>query len=180
MKSTSTRDNKENVMNNQQLRQYFSELRGGNNNAFAAIYNDMKTPVYTVIYRTVGSHETAEDIMQELFLKLFSNPPGNNVKNLRAYIFRSAYNMSVDWLRRAPLTESISDNISDEGSESDLIIKLDIQSALQKLTEQERTSVVLRLNAGLTLIETSRIMNKSTATVHRIYTRALKKLREML
>ena len=77
-------------MNNNQLQSCFARLRRGDAEAFAAIYEDMKTPVYTVIYRAVGSHEAAEDIMQELFLRLFRTPPDIGVSNLRAYIFRAA------------------------------------------------------------------------------------------
>lgn len=167
-------------MNNKQLQQLFADLRGGDAEAFAAIYEDMKTPVYTVIYRTVGSHEAAEDIMQELFLRLFRTPPDSGVSNLRAYIFRAAHNMAVDHLRRgvsAPLDEAAP---CPEADIDRLDRRLDIEAALRRLTAEQRQVVTLRINADLTLRETADIMGKSMAHVHRTYHTALRTLRQLL
>lgn len=167
-------------MNNKQLQYCFARLHHGDTEAFAEIYENMKTPVYTVIYRAVGSHEAAEDIMQELFLRLFRSPPGDEVQNPRAYIFRAAHNMAVDHLRRqvstpldeaAPCPESIGDSLDRH---------LDIEAALRRLTEEQRQVVTLRINADLTLRQTADIMGKSMAHVHRTYHTALRTLQQLL
>ncbi|MBQ9079540.1 MAG: sigma-70 family RNA polymerase sigma factor [Clostridia bacterium] len=169
-------------MDNRQLQDLFAAVRGGDTEAFAAIYGDMKTPVYTVIYRIVGSHETAEDIMQELFLRLFRCPPESDVKNPRAYIFRAAHNMAIDHLRRdrtLPLDDAPPSAHSAKVT-SALDARLDIETALRRLSDEERRVVILRLNADLTLRETADIMGRSIASVHRTYTRALKALKQQL
>ena len=169
-------------MDNNQLQEYFSRVRRGDTEAFAAIYTDLKTPVYTVIYRIVGSHECAEDIMQELFLRLFRQPPHQSVKNLRAYIFQAAHNMAIDRLRRdrhISLDElPPGDSVPSETYALDT--QLDIDAALRRLTDEERRVVILHINAALTLHETARIMGKSVASVHRTYNRALKALKQLL
>ena len=169
-------------MDNSHLQEYFARVRRGDTEAYAAIYTDLKTPVYTVIYRIVGCHESAEDIMQELFLRLFRQPPDKSVKNLRAYIFRAAHNMALDHMRRnRPL--SLDDALADSSEsvcESELDTGLDIDAALRRLTGEERRVVILRINAALTLHETAQIMGKSVASVHRTYNRALKKLKQLL
>ena len=167
-------------MDNSHLQEYFARVRHGDTEAYAAIYTDLKTPVYTVIYRIVGCHESAEDIMQELFLRLFRQPPDKSVKNLRAYIFRAAHNMALDHLRRnRPLSLDDADS-SESVCESELDTELDIDAALRRLTDEERRVVILRINAALTLHETAQIMGKSAASVHRTYNRALKKLKQLL
>lgn len=167
-------------MDNLLLNNLFAALRRGDTEAFAEIYEDMKTPVYTVIYRAVGSHEAAEDIMQELFLRLFRSPPGDEVQNLRAYIFRAAHNMAVDHLRRrvsAPLDEAAP---CPESADNGIDCRLDIEAALRRLTAEQRQVVTLRINADLTLRQTAAIMGKSMAHVHRTYHTALRTLRQLL
>ena len=169
-------------MDNIKLQEYFCMVRRGDTEAFAAIYTDLKTPVYTVIYRIVGCHESAEDIMQELFLRLFRQPPDQSVKNLRAYIFRAAHNMALDHMRRnrhLPLDDALADS-AEAVCENELDTGLDIDAALRRLTDEERRVITLRLNAALMLAETARIMGKSVASVHRTYNRALKALKQLL
>ena len=169
-------------MDNDQLQEFFACVRRGDTEAFAAIYTDLKTPVYTVIYRIVGSRESAEDIMQELFLRLFRQPPDKSIKNLRAYIFQAAHNMALDHLRRKrPLFLDDALSRSEESvCDSELDTGLDIDAALRRLTDEERRVVILRINAALTLHETAQIMGKSVASVHRTYNRALKALKQLL
>lgn len=169
-------------MDNARLQEYLGMVRRGDTEAFAAIYTDLKTPVYTVIYRIVGCHESAEDIMQELFLRLFRQPPDQSVKNVRAYIFRAAHNMALDRLRRdrhVSLDELTEDSIAPTEAH-ELDTRLDIDAALRRLTDEQRRVITLRLNAALTLAETARIMGKSVASVHRTYNRALKALKQLL
>ena len=167
-------------MNNTQLRHYFALLRCGDTEAFAAIYSDMKTPVYTIIYRSVGSHEAAEDIMQELFLRLFRSPPGDEIQNPRAYIFRAAHNMSVDYLRKQPPAPLEDIPPCTDADNHAINRHLDIEMALGRLSEEQRQVVSLRVNADLTLRQTALIMGKSMAHVHRTYHQALRTLRQLL
>ena len=169
-------------MDNERLQEYFGMVRRGDTEAFAAIYTDLKTPVYTVIYRIVGYRESAEDVMQELFLCLFRQPPDPSVKNMRAYIFRAAHNMALDRLRRdrhVSLDGLAEDSIAPTEAR-ELDTRLDIDAAMRRLTDEERRVITLRINAELTLAETAKIMGKSVASVHRTYNRALDALKQLL
>ena len=57
-----------------------NEVRHGNKDAFGKLYQDIKVPVYTIIWRIVRNTSVAEEIMQELFLKIYVSPPDE--KNL--------------------------------------------------------------------------------------------------
>lgn len=69
------------VTNNEQLRAYFEKVRSGDKKAFEEIYNDMKTPVFTIIWRIVQQIELSEDLMHDLFVKLYQSPPDPSVEN---------------------------------------------------------------------------------------------------
>ena len=81
----------------------------GDRGAFCAVYEQMKTPVFTVAYRITQSHELAEDITQDVFLKLLSLPYDTSVKKPRAFIFRIAHNSAIDALRKRRDTAELGD-----------------------------------------------------------------------
>lgn len=65
----------------------------------------MKDPVFTVICRIMADRDAAEDIMQELFVKLYCAPPPSDVQNLRAWIFKMARNLAIDGVRKSKFHE---------------------------------------------------------------------------
>ena len=165
-------------MTNEELRVCFDGIRAGDKTAFAVLYHDMKTPVFTVILRIVVGRETAEDVMQELFLRLYQSPPEPSVQNLRAWIFRMARNLAIDERRRARETAELQD--ADLTDPRDLDAALDVERALTALPMEEREIVTLHLNAGLGFREISEVAGLSLPAVYRRYRRALKTLEKLL
>ena len=86
-------------MDNQTLQIQLTALRTGDPAALEAIYEGMKTPLYTVILRITRREALAEEVLQELFLKLYRSPPGETVRNPRAYLFQMARNLAIDCLK---------------------------------------------------------------------------------
>ena len=82
-------------MNNEQLKILFTKIRNKDKEAFTTVYNEMKFPVFTVIYRIVNNKEIVEDITQEVFVRLFVSTPDPSVKNIRAWIFTLARNLAI-------------------------------------------------------------------------------------
>ena len=63
-------------MTEHQLNSLFSALRRGDREAFHTLYEALSPPVYTVLLRLVGDRQSAEDLLQETFLRLYRSPPG--------------------------------------------------------------------------------------------------------
>ena len=147
---------------------------------FEEIYSDMKTPIMTVIMRIVQNRETAEDILQEVFIKLYYSPP-TDVSKPRAYIFKTAGNLAVDHLRKNKHTVSLED-FGDTlyAPENDRSEKLDIERALEKLEERERQIVTLHINGGFKFREIAEILEMPLGTAVWRYQKAVKRLRELL
>lgn len=155
---------------------------GGDRSAFCAVYEQMKTPVFTVAYRITQSHELAEDVTQDVFLKLLSLPYDPSVKNPRAFIFRIAHNSAIDALRKRRDTDELGDyaHPSEDCLSDRVAMRLDIEKAMEYLSESEREIVSLRLNGGLTYAETARVVGMSLSAVYRTYRTALKTLQSLL
>ena len=167
-------------MDNQKLTELFTSIRAGNTEAFTEFYEAYKKPVFTVLWRIVASKEMAEDLTQDLFIKLFENPPAPSVKNLRAYVFKMARNLALNALRTKQHAEVEIDQNHTARDLSGIDLRLDLNAAISLLGDYERQVLALHLNADLTFFEISKIMDQSLPSTYRTYKRALKMLRNTL
>lgn len=171
-------------MNDAQLRRCLERIRQGDRQAFAAFYTDLQTPVFTVILRIVQNRAEAEDVMQDLFLKLLQNPPGPELRKPRAYLFQSARNLALDSLkkRRPTLEWEQCPPLAAESSpgQPDQAERLDLERALGQLDSLERQIIALHLNGGLTFRQIAPILRLPLGTVLWRYYRALDRLRDKL
>lgn len=168
-------------MNDDRLRSALVLLRQGDLAAFEEIYTQLSTPLFTVILRITRDRELSEDILQEVFLKLYQSPPGPDVKKPRAYLFQTARNLALDALRRRPGEVDL-DELSDlpQPGIGDPAQRLDLERAFAALSPEERQLVSLHLNGGLKFRELARITGAPLGTVLWRYRKAIEKLRRLL
>lgn len=123
-------------MNNRDLKESFRKIRKGDKDAFTIIYNELKKPVFTVVCRIVGDSLTAEDITQEVFVRLYSSPPDSSVKNPRAWIFKIARNLSIDALRKKQSLSIDDIELTAEDDLDKIAIRLDVEAAIKNCPTQ--------------------------------------------
>jgi len=169
------------AVNNAELACKFNSIRDGDKTAFEELYNDMKTPVYTVIFRITRDEALSEDILQEVFVKLFVSPLEPSVKNLRAYIFQMAHNLALAGLkgqaRHIPL-----DEISNAAYQplDDVSLRLDVDDALKTLPMQECQIVTLHIIGELKFREIAEILQIPLGTALWKYQKAIGKLQKYI
>ncbi len=75
-------------------------LKRGDGASFEALFQRHYDRVYGLLFRLLGNRAEAEDVVQEVFLKLYYRPlagqPGDNVG---AWLFRVATNLGYNYLR---------------------------------------------------------------------------------
>ena len=168
-------------MNNDELRDKLTAVKDGDMAAFEEIYNHLKTPMYTIILRVTQCKSSSEDILQEVFVKLFQSPP-ITAKNPRAYIFQMARNLAVDSAKRPQSVSLDLDNAPDPAYaySPDNDIKLDIEAAMRELTLTERQIVSLHINGELKFREIADMLGIPLGTVIWKYHKATGLLRSNL
>jgi RNA polymerase sigma-70 factor, ECF subfamily len=69
--------------------------------SFEQVYDEYKAPISAYVYRLVRDREQADDLVQDIFIKVFLALPkmGANLK-LRPWLYRIATNTALDALRR--------------------------------------------------------------------------------
>jgi RNA polymerase sigma-70 factor (ECF subfamily) len=193
---SSNRGKKEMQQNEQVLVDRFC---GGDQTAFHELVGQYKKKIYFLAYDITGHHQEAEDISQEVFIKMF-----RSLKNFRrdskmsSWLYQITINASIDSLRKksskpkrsidefdhlhiqesltAGGTHNFDPVISAESSQ----IQNHISQALQKISPKERTVFVMRHYNDLKLNEIAEILNVTIGTVKSLLFRAIKKLRKEL
>lgn len=168
-------------MSNEELVKKLVALREGDTVALEEIYRQLKTPIYTIILRITRDKTLSEDILQEVFIKLFQLPPKTLFKNPRAYIFQIARNLAIDHVRKQPQFTDL-ENLEDLGYHptDDFSMKLDIDHALNSLPSQECQIVSLHINGELKFREIADMMDIPLGTVLWKYRKAITQLRSIL
>jgi len=166
-------------MTDGELRTALADLRAGDREAFERLYAGMSTPVYTVLLRMTGGRQTAEDLLQETFLRLYRDPPGPEVRSPRAWIFKMARNLALDELRAERPAEPL-DALERPAPADDPETRLDVAAALARLGPEDRQLVTLRLNGGLKFRELAQVLDLPLGTALGRYYAAVGRLRDYL
>lgn len=169
-------------MTENEFNEYFQNMIHGNIDSFSNIYEDTKKPVYTIIFRILGNRDDSEDIMQDLYLKLFNLPPETNISKPRAYIFSMARNMAYNQLRKKTSDELNEDYVDVEYSNMEDIIctNITLNEAMKKLSRIDIDIISLKINGDLKFREIANIVHLPIGTVLSKYYSAIKKIKNEL
>ena len=154
-----------------------------NPDAFTRLFNEMNVPMYMVAFRILRNRADAEDVVQDVFLKLLKNVP-TEISNGRAYIFQTVRNTAISRLRRRNFETSTNpeellpllrnDEAEDGGSDS---VAEQFEELMEELDDEEREIFTLHVDAELGFREIAKMTGLSTASVFRRYRSAIRKLR---
>src|SRR5262249_4418685 len=127
----------------------------------------LRDPVYRYLFRVLDNAEEAEDLTQEVFLRLYSYlRKGHPLGNVRAWVFHVAHNLAVDQQRKRVSLQSFDpadfDQIQDLAPGVDQKVLEDeqrrrLRRALDQLSLGERHCLELRAE-GLSYREIAEIL----------------------
>ena len=167
----------------------FKKVQEGDLKSIEDICNDTWEPLYRFVYYKVQNRQEAEDITQEAYAKALSYLQKNNISidKYIAFLKTIALNVLRDKWRKNK-RQGVNVNIevinpaetAIEDATEAVAQRMMIDHALDKLTEEQRTVVELRILKGFSVEETSNIMNKKEATVRVLQYRTLQILAKIL
>jgi RNA polymerase sigma-70 factor, ECF subfamily len=149
-------------------------------------------PIYRFIYKNVGNQEAAEDITQEVFVKIWKNiKKFNQNKDFKPWIFQIAKYASIDYLRKKKsIPFSRFENEKGQNSLIESFVdkqpnllealsnKKTLSLALSFLTDYDQKIINLRHNDGMSFREISETLQESINTVKSRYRRIIISLRK--
>lgn len=158
--------------------------------AVAAIYDAFADPIFRYVSFRVRSPEDAEDLTDQVFLKMIEALPAYDDRGapFAAWLYRIARNLLVDRYRRAGRDAvALHESLEARGAGSDPFASaagsLDRQAlreAMGTLTEEQRQVVVLRFVEGWDVDEVAAAMGRKPNAVHALQHRAMGALQRAL
>lgn len=155
---------------------------------FLAIYEKEADAIYRYCYFRLYDKEKGRDFMQEAFTKAWQYlADGNEVKNIRALIYKIANNLIIDFVRKKK--EASLEAMEEDGFAPKINIRemtdqyLDAKTAIEKLQMIEpeyREVVYMRYVENLTPREIAEILNEKVNIISVRIHRGIKKLKDIL
>lgn len=164
-------------------------IRNGDRDAFSELVMRHTKKYYSLAYRMLSSREEAEDIVQESFLILWTNPAswdsGRKAK-FTTWFYRVVANACIDMKRKhAPLPMEDGFDPPDEGRGADEALEMkrdkeNIDSCIGELPESQQTALALCFYEGVSNREAAEIMGVSVKALESLLMRAKTSLRNKL
>ncbi len=155
---------------------------------FLKIYEKEADAIYRYCYFRLYEKEKGRDFMQEAFTKTWQYlSEGNDVKNIRAFVYKTANNLIIDYVRKKKEAslEAMQEGgfepgkVANEMSDNYLDAKVAVEK-LQLIDVEYREVVYMRYVENLTPREIAQILGESVNSISVRIHRGIKKLRKTL
>lgn len=171
--------------------QLIEEVRSGKRRAFTELMRRYQQRVYWVARRIVGTHEDADDIAQETFVKAFTALGDfRGESSFFTWLYRIAVNLSlnavrkkqlVNYLRESEIINRIFPASEDPSREVEFKeTQSRLEEAIARLPEKQRAVFVMRYYDELSYEEISEVMKTSVGGLKANFFHALRKVREYM
>ena len=165
-------------------RDLIAKARRGNVDAYNVLVSRWEKRVFNYLLRLVGDREDALDLSQDVFLKAYQNLRKlEDAGKFTGWLFRIAHNEAYSLLRkRRPDGEILREPKTGEASARmfPMELSLAVQSAISRLSHDQREAVLLKVYQGFKFEEMAEILSCPVSTVKsRLYT-ALDLLKQTL
>jgi RNA polymerase sigma-70 factor (ECF subfamily) len=122
-----------------------SEIRRGNTRAFSDLVDSYKDLVYTLAVRMLGNREEAEEVSQDVFIKVYKSlSKFKGDSKLSTWVYRIAYNSCLDQIKKIKKERVLTDL-----EHINKIAYADLDNAFQRMADEERSEIIRQCLAQL-------------------------------
>ncbi|MGF6850235.1 RNA polymerase sigma-70 factor (family 1) [Chitinophaga sp. W3I9] len=163
----------------------------GHEEAFTQLFFLYRHKLYSFLLRLTESPEMTEDVIQDVFLKLWKDRENLvNIEQFGGYVYRMAQHQALNAFRRmaketlilAELTRTIKDAAPADAADNLSVreVREKLQYALDHLPPKQKLVYTLSREQGLKHEEIARQLNISPSTVNNHMIAALRTIRQQL
>ena len=172
-------------------RKVIEDAQAGDLEALASLYDAHINQVYRYALARLGNVHDAEDVAEEIFLKMLAGLPNYQWRKVpfAAWLMRIARNEVVSFARRnnrrsldTELPEEVVDRGNNDPAEAtERIMKLeDLRQAVALLPEAQREVIILRFASGLSVADTARALGKQENNVKVLQHKGMQRLQVLM
>jgi RNA polymerase sigma-70 factor (ECF subfamily) len=162
----------------------------GREEALELLIKKYLKPIYGYVFRFVQNQQDAEDLTQEIFLKMWRNlKKFKKEKNFKSWLFKIAKNTCFDFLRKKKrdlalnlenldILADFAPSLIEEVEKENLIEK--IKKEIEKLPLKMQKVLDLYYNFGLNFREISEVLGEPVNTIKSRHRRAIYRLKKSI
>ncbi|MGD0566734.1 MAG: RNA polymerase sigma factor [Candidatus Goldiibacteriota bacterium] len=145
------------------------------------IYRENSRYVYNVALGILRNKDEAEDVMQNVFIKLFDSFRAfRGEANIKIYLYRMTVNKSIDYIRFQSLHSKKNEEIEiPEAAKNTDSAKATLDSLLENLKDDLKIPVLLSEIGGFSYKEIASILRINLGTVKSRINRGITRLKEL-
>lgn len=171
------------------LEKLVKRCRKGDSRAMEAVYERFNRPLFNLIYRYTSNREIAEDLLQDVFIKIFTNLHSlRKTETFIGWMYRIAINTCFGYLRvsrsqhkRTIALNDVKGQIGDTALEpTDKSLKKSLDDAIHSLPNRMKTVFLLHDVQGFNHEEIAPMLGCSVGTSKSQLFKARMKIRESL
>lgn len=150
---------------------------------FKQLFIDNKKHVFAMALSILRDFELAEDVLQEVFIKLYQHLEHHEVSNVKAWLIRVSRNTAMDHYRKKKRELTGFDKEYFERVpyfSEDPLDRIVLAKYLELLNSEERQIVIMKDISGLKHREIAKMLGIPLGTVVWKYSRALKRMKKDL
>ncbi|MBA3423286.1 MAG: sigma-70 family RNA polymerase sigma factor [Rubrobacter sp.] len=167
-----------------------SLMEGGDAEAFAALYDRHSRSAYSLAYRMMGERQSAEDLVQDAFLKVWRSSGSYRADrgSVRTWVLSIVHNRGVDQLRSTASRRRTQDRVQADAPKvqpSEAFTETwrnsqrdQVREALKTLPDEQLKVLELAYFSGYTHVEISGLLDLPLGTVKGRMRLGLKKVKD--
>ena len=176
-------------MNENELKVLIEKMKGGDRESFNQIFRRYYKPLTRFCVRFVGDDDQAAELVQDLFVKLWTNREKLTVNaSFESYMLRAVRNSAITYINKERSHNDVNERIytddSDATDPSETLQSNNLEASYQKvlasMPEKRREVFLASRFDGLKYAEIATKLGLSQKTVEAHMSAAIKQLREGL
>ncbi|MFN0102780.1 MAG: RNA polymerase sigma factor [Bryobacteraceae bacterium] len=160
-------------------RSLIARAKAGDERAFEELMRQFERSILGLCTRLLGAGGEAEEAAQDVFFRLYKSLGRfDEERAVEPWLFRIAWNVCRDRLRRRRPQVELTDNAASVAARGDMgFVLAELRNAIARLPDKERAALLLREIEGLETGEVAERMGSSPVTVRSQISRARARLR---
>lgn len=171
-------------------KEVIDSIRGGDTGVFEILFRKYYYNLSRFTASIIKSPSIAEDLVQDIFLKIWQNRRDWNPQgSIKTYLYRASKNQALNYLKHLKIVNNWAEfskssfaaspiNPEDQILKNELITS--VNEAINRLPEKCKMIFLLHRHEGFSYREIAEVLNISLSTVETQMGRALKKIREIM
>ena len=167
-----------------ELHELFEKMKQKDSKAYEELYKKYYNLVHNIAFSVLKNYENAEDIAQNVFVKIGNLEQEKLPQNYEAsWLYTVTKNECISFIRKNKGTSSIENRIENENDKNEIeavIQNSSYQNLLGSLEQVEKQIIFLKIEAGYSFKEIAKLLKMPMGTVQWKYYKSLHSLKLLI